>query len=32
VPKGWQPVTNDPTALAVADRYCQELTKPTGSI
>jgi hypothetical protein len=22
VPKGWQPVTNDPTALAVANRFC----------
>jgi hypothetical protein len=32
VPKGWQPVTNDPTALAVADRYCPDLTKQTGSI
>jgi hypothetical protein len=25
VPKGWQPVENDPTALAVADAWCPRL-------
>ena len=27
VPKGWQPVENDPTALAVADAWCPRIQR-----